>query len=403
MNERIFPLLERDWFKKEVSLAWESVRLTFAVAQELFSSHTVDAGSILLLRSLAVGTLPVTGTCIDFGCGSGVLGLAFKSVMPSWNVTLIDRDALAVEFSAWNADRLDLDVACRGGLDTGTDGVNPDLVLWNVPGKAGAAVLRALTGRILDWLAPNGLLALVVVHPLANDLEEVIAARSDAAFVHQEAGPEHTVFHVRRESGEPASPDDDAFAGGIFDREQTTVDTGLIAYSFLPVVGLPQYDGPDYATVLLTDAIEGSRAGDIEAVLVVGPGQGHVPIYLHRKWPGSEIVLSDRDLLALRASARAIADHDRFTSWFSAAVVIPPVTGDLDLVTAMLPHQLRSPVMEYWLDSSMDALRAGGHIAVGGGSTEVSRMIALARKRPGLKLRNRDKRKGFSAAIFERV
>jgi 16S rRNA (guanine1207-N2)-methyltransferase len=403
MNERIFPLLERDWFKKEVSLAWESIRLTFAVAQELFSSHTVDAGSILLLRSLDTGSYAASGTCIDFGCGSGVLGLAFKSVMPSWNVTLIDRDALAVEFSAWNAIRLDLDVDCRGGLDAGIAGANPDLVLWNVPGKAGAAVLRALTGRIIDRLAPNGLLALVVVHPLANDLEEVIAARSDAAFVHQQAGPEHTVFHVRRQSGEPAHPDDDAFAGGVFDRELTTVDTGLIAYAFLPVVGLPQYDGPDYATVLLTDAIEGSRAKDVDSVLVVGPGQGHVPIYLQRKWPGSEIVLSDRDLLALRASARVIADHDRFTSWFSAAEVTPPGSRDLDLVTAMLPHQLRPPVMDYWLDSFIEALRAGGHIAVGGSSTEVSRMIALARKRPGLKLRNRDKRKGFSAAIFERV
>lgn len=402
MDELIFETLQDHWYKKDVSLSWAGVHLQLAVAQELFSSHSVDSGSVFLLRSLDLTAMADDGVCVDFGCGYGVLGLAFKAVRPKWEVTLIDRDALAVEFSVWNATRLDLDVSCRGGL--GVDGFDRplDLVLWNVPGKAGAGVLRALTNRILDLLAPGGLLALVVVHPLANELREVAIERLDIELTCQDASSEHTVLHMKRLAGDPAMPSGDAFADGVFNREPAEVDTGLIVYSLLPVVGLPQYDGPDIASVLLMDAIESSMAKDVARVLCVSPGQGHLPIYIGKKWPDCEICLSDRDLLALRASARAIGNHGSVVSRFGTADVLSDEVHRFNLVSAMLPHQIRPPVMERWLERFIESTLSGGHIAVAGGSTEVSRFLALARKRPDLKMRDRDKRKGFSAAIFER-
>ena len=400
-NDHVWHLLQTYWYKKDVVLNWEGQRLSLAVAQELFSSHTVDSGSLLLLRSLDMGTFADTGTALDFGCGCGVLGLGFKAVKPGWDVTLIDRDALAVEFSAWNASRLGLDVTCTGGLDTDEICQPPDLVLWNVPGKAGAGVVQTLTGRILDRLAQGGMLALVVVHPLASELEEAIDAHPDVDLVHQEAGTEHTVMHVRRESVLQQADGTDAFAAGVFDRELTAVDTGLISYDFLPVVGIPQYDGPDYATVLLTDAIEGADLDAVASALVVGPGQGHVPVYLEQQWPECQMTLADRDLLALRASARVLPDHVPVSQWFGAAQPVPGDEASHALVTAMLPRQLRPVVMEFWLDQFLAQLRPGGSLVVGGGSTEVSRWIAFARKRAGMKLRSRDKRKGFSSALFQ--
>jgi 16S rRNA (guanine1207-N2)-methyltransferase len=393
-----FDLLQNHWFKKEVSLSWEGSHLTLAVAQELFSSHVVDAGSLLLLRSLDPKSLAGTGTCVDFGCGYGVLGLAFKAVNPGWNVTLVDRDALAVEFSEWNAQRLDLDVTCVGGLDVSGIKGPLGLVLWNVPGKAGADVLRRLTAQILDRLAVGGLLALVVVHPLARDLEEVAVARSDIEIIHESAGPEHTIFHMKRASGVPVEKEVDTFAAGIFDREEVDVDTGLLEYRFLPVVGLPQYDGPDIPTILLTDGIETVARTTTSSALCISPGQGHVPMYLRQRWPDVTITLVDRDLLALRASTRSIGEA---TTVFAAAD-IDVGNNTFDLVTSALPNQIRPPVMQHQLQRMIEVTQAGAHVAIGGGSTEVSRFIALARKHPELRLRNRDKRKGFSAAVFER-
>src|SRR5690606_34785461 len=99
----------------------------YAVAQELFSSHDVDAGGKLLLKSLDPGEFQASGLAVDFGCGYGVLGLAWKHAMPGWNVLLIDRDALAVEFSQWNAEAMGFstpDVRARTGL--GVDLVPPE-------------------------------------------------------------------------------------------------------------------------------------------------------------------------------------------------------------------------------------------------------------------------------------
>jgi len=70
------------WYKKQVDLVWRGQRLSLAVAQELFSSHDVDAGSKLLLRSLDPDQFPDAGRAIDFGCGYGVLGLAWQQAKP---------------------------------------------------------------------------------------------------------------------------------------------------------------------------------------------------------------------------------------------------------------------------------------------------------------------------------
>jgi 16S rRNA G1207 methylase RsmC len=400
MTEPAFELLQSRWWKKDVLLSWEGAHLSFAVAQELFSSHAVDAGSILLLRSLDPAAMPETGECVDFGCGYGVLGLAFKAVKPAWNVTLIDRDALAVEFTAWNAQRLGLEAHRRGGLGVDHLTAPVDLLLWNVPGKAGSGVLQSLTEQAIDRLSPDGVLALVVVHPLAKDLEQVPLSRSDVQIVHESAGPEHTVFHMKRIAADRVDLGGDAFDRGTFDREHTSVDTGLIAYEFLPVVGLPQYEGPDIATVLLTDCIEGAGWEHVGNAICVNPGQGHVPIYLRSRWPDVFLTLSDRDLLALRATERAVG-ADRVTSHFAAADIGINVQS-FDLVTVSLPNQTRPPVLEHLLSRMLDVTAAGSHIAVTGGSTEVSRLIAMARKQPVLKLRDREKKKGYSAASFER-
>lgn len=392
-----------DWYKKDVVLRWMGGTWSFAVAQELFSSHEVDSGSLLLLRSLDMSALPQHGRCLDYGCGYGVLGLAIGAVRPDWAIALVDRDALAVAFSEHNARLLGVSARCVTALDP--VGADPnqagyDLLLWNVPGKAGAPVLERLTAECLDVLAPGGLLALVVVHPLADVLRDAIAARDDIAMVHEQIGREHTVIHARRIAGSPTGSRD-GFADGVFDRMPVAVEYGDFAYRLTPVIGLPQYDGPDQASLMVMDTLSGMSLPESTALraIVVRPGVGHLAMAVRAQWPTSVLTLIDRDALAIRSSMRAVGDATTFTSPdFDGVEIGDPV----DLAIAMIPDQMRPPVMARLLDELMARMAPGGRMVIGGDSTEVSRFVGLAKKQSGLRLRDQRKRRGVSVAILER-
>ena len=395
-----------DWYKKDVVLRWQGGSWSFAVAQELFSSHEVDSGSLLLLKSLDIEALPERGRCLDYGCGYGVLGLAVGALRPAWEIVLIDRDALAVAFGEHNAGKLGLRACCLTALDPvesdpGTPGY--DLLLWNVPGKAGAGVLARLTGEALDVLAPGAILALVVVHPLADTIRDAIRARDDVAVVHEHAGREHTVIHARRVAGIPLGSRD-GFAEGVFDREAIEVVYGDLAYGLVPVVGLPQYDGPDQASLLVIDALQSlalAADGDARAI-VVRPGVGHIPMAVRGRWRDASLTLVDRDLLALRASERALGKGAPISMFASPDFERIDTGLPFDLAIATIPDQMRPPVMARLLDDLTARTKPGGWMLVGGDSTEVSRFAGLARKRSGLRVRDQRKRRGVSIAVVER-
>ncbi len=396
-----------DWYKKQVTLRWGNVRFDLDVAQELFSSHEVDSGSMLLLRSLANTEFPRNGRCLDYGCGYGILGLAWKAFLPEWDVMLVDRDALAVGLSTHNAQRLGYTVDCVGGLDPiDRAGVGYDLLLWNVPGKAGAPVLAELMVDSLDALAPNGLLALVVVHPLTGTLRDIAANRDEFAIEHDEHGPEHTVLHVRRMLGTPQAKAS-AFARGVFDREPVAVDRSGLSYALTPVIGLPQYDGPNHPTQLMMDALTGLTNLRLSNVICVRPGAGHLPTAVARLWPEPAITLVDRDLLAIKASSRALAQGGEHAARVTAAFAsdlsdFNETEGTYDLAIVMLDHQMRAPVMRRLLDDLIGMSTPNARFVFGGSSTEVSRIIALLKRQPSLRLRSRTRRKGASMAVIER-
>ena len=96
--------MREHYFKKVLSFKYEDRPLQFRVAQELFSSYEVDAGTRFLLRTL--NQLPVgeIKRVLDVGCGYGPLGLTLKALDIGRTVHLVDRDALAVDFAQQNAE-----------------------------------------------------------------------------------------------------------------------------------------------------------------------------------------------------------------------------------------------------------------------------------------------------------
>jgi len=400
-----------DWYKKDVWLQWQAMRLPFAVAQELFSSHAVDTGSKLLLRSLEPDRMPGCGAALDFGCGYGVLGLAWKKLKPEWNVHLVDRDALAVEFSAWNAAQLNVapgsGVECSIGL--GTEVGPPegfDLILWNVPGKTGEPTLKRLADDVGDALAGDGLAALVIVNPLAAALRSVYEVRPDLSIAVDEAFSDHTILHLRKKT-HSANHETRVcpFERGVFDRDPQafTMPVGA-SHTLTPVVGLPEYESHSFETTLLVSALQ-RLSPHPESLLVFGCGQGHIPVAAHVIHGATSFTLIDRDLLALKASARALGAagvvEDRLTRIARSAIgSMDPGTSPVDMAIVRLADQQRPPVTTRLIEDLEALSPARLTVVVGGGSTSVSRLLGMVAKRGCWKLRSRSKKHGASAAIL---
>jgi 16S rRNA (guanine1207-N2)-methyltransferase len=393
------------WHKKDVTLNWAGQRLTLGVAQELFSSHDIDVGSRLLLKSLDPLRWPEQGHVVDFGCGYGVLGLGWLAAKSGWTATLIDRDALAVAFAADNAARAGLHGAtCVVGLGVGdVPPAGAALLLWNVPGKAGESVLAALTDDCRSTLAEGGLLALVVVNPLADGLRSVLSADINVTIEHDETHSEHTVIHAR--STVAVTIPGDPFERGVFDREPAGFGVDDFDYDIVPVVGVPEYDSYSHATEVTFDVLH-TVPGTPRSIFVFRPGQGHVPVVLTSLYAPSHLTFGDRDWLAVRAAHRALAGSGLSLADVTALPLVDLADAnltDVDLAVLLLEDQIRNELHVARLADLEAMLMVGGQLVVSGGSSTVSRFLSFAAKRPGWKLRDRVKRSGASAARLERI
>jgi 16S rRNA G1207 methylase RsmC len=396
------------WHKKDVELTWNGQRTRYAVAQELFSSHEVDAGSKLLLKSLDMTRFSGSGLAVDFGCGYGVLGLAWKSAMPGWDVLLVDRDALAVEFSQWNATAMGFtepSVRARTGL--GVDLVPPEgagLILWNVPGKAGEQVIESLTADVVGALVQGGTAAMVVVNPLASAIRAVLEADPTVTIIHDEAFAEHTIIHATCVG--PADVAPDPFERGVFDREQSGFGVDDFEYDITPVVGVPEYDSYSFATQVTFDLLR-TVTQKVESVLVVRPGQGHVTAVAGHGFQPASLAILDRDTLALRASIRTMVDAGvrvpRVAMVVASDLASARDIGTFSLVILMLEDQVRNDIHVARLEDLATLVEHGGQVIVGGTSSVVSRFLSFVAKAKGWKVRDRTKRSGASAARIERV
>lgn len=387
--------------KKAVAFHWNGYSLSFDVAQELFSSHQIDRGSRMLLDSLIDQPFAPSGSAADFGCGYGVLGVAWQAAHPEWKVHYVDRDALAVAFTRHNVHKQRPELAARAvfNCDVTLPVEQPgyDVVLWNVPGKAGRQVIGGLLQSVLNGLRPGGVLAVVVVNPLA-DLFQVGPDRADVTVAYLERGKEHTIVHLRREDG-PISMRD-PFASGVFDREEATFEVGEFQWRLTPVVGLPEYDSLNHATELAIRAMIATRDDlEVNRWMIFDPGVGHLPVVAARVWPNAVGYVYGRDGLAIQAADRALQRAptvDAAPVWgLQAAAVLEPV----DALVIALPAQTQPDELGDLLGIVRPVLQIGGIGVFHGRSTEVARLERLMRKRPEWRPRKPAKLRGSAAVV----
>jgi len=330
-------LIEK-YSNKEVPFRFNGVNLSFFLSQRLFSSYTIDTGTKLLLKTLAKEIdFSSIKTSVDVGCGVGVIGLSLKKKYPDMDVTLQDRDALAIEFSKENAGHNKIkEIHYSGNL--ALDGIkegSQDLILSNLPAKAGNTVLQDFITKSLNFLSPNGICAVVVVATLRDTIQTAIR-KTKAEIIFTEDTREYTVFHYKGNSNSenPGNGIRNEDLHECYIRNRADFKINKLKYTLKTVYNLPGFDTVPYHIETAAQVLEKQPVSG--RTLFWNPGQGHLPIIAHLANPGriTETILASRDILQLKISRENLLKTFSFDN-----------KEDLSLIHICCPEKLRTDAM----------------------------------------------------------
>ena len=319
--------------------------LSLDVPWDLFASQGIDDGTLLLLQHLPEGE---PRSVLDLGCGYGALGLPVAARFPQARCLLIDRDLLAVAASAHNAAALELrNVQSLPGLGyRGLGGERFDWVLCNVPARIGPRAIRYLLegGRAL------GATTRVVV---IRDLGPVVEGLGLAGLRRLARGARHDIFELA-----PGTAQLDREGEEIYARDETQF-MGLRLSRPHDASEDPAHQG---ALAVLADSLPHVAP---RRALVFRAGYGALPLFLKSRFPQSEVVAQERDLLDaafLRRNARALGLAVEVRETLFPAQGLEP--GSFGLVLGELSSPAGPAVAARELKEAADLLLPGGEALI---------------------------------------
>lgn len=138
-------------------------RLQFTADNGVFSKHTIDFGSRVLIETVATQPALPAGALLDVGCGYGPIGLALAKRFPARQVTMSDVNERALALAKRNAEAnqiTNVTVVESSGYEhiDGQFGV----IVTNPPIRAGKATVSAILAGAFDHLVPGGQLFCVI-------------------------------------------------------------------------------------------------------------------------------------------------------------------------------------------------------------------------------------------------
>lgn len=162
------------YFKKQIEYPLASKKFVFDVAETLFSTFAIDHGTDFLIRNVTTNN---PKTILDLGCGYGPIGIVFASKYPNSQVTLLDRDLLAVRYTNLNIRKNNITNALSLG-SIGMEAVQDkafDLIVSNIPAKIpDEAITQEFILLPYQYLNPGGELWVVVVNALNRLIPRII-------------------------------------------------------------------------------------------------------------------------------------------------------------------------------------------------------------------------------------
>lgn len=395
------------YYKKTLDFYHAGQTLRFHVSQDLFSSHQVDVGTVRLLRSLDAG--PSFHKILDLGCGYGPLGLTLKKRYPDSVVHLVDRDALAVDYTRQNAAlNHSADVIVYGSL--GYDDVTAqdfDLILSNIPGKAGETVIAGLLRDAGHFLTPDGMVAIVVVAALEATVAHILDD-PDIEIIFQETRSGHAIFHYRFSTAyrDQRRPFENGFAAGLYHRNNVMLSVGQLAFPLQTVRGLPEFDTLSYRSALLVEELGGLQGTPPGHAVIFNAGQGHIPVALWKLLQPADIALVDRDLLSLRCARYNLVQNGCPESRLTTAhqVGLSPQAGgqSVDLIAGMVREEEGPAAAEQLMEQAAAQLVPGGMALITAASTPITRLEKAIQPGKLWRIEKRKRDKGISLLVMRR-
>ena len=397
------------YFKKIVTYNFWKHFLQFKSSQDLFSSDDVDLGTQFLLRTIVEGKYASPGSLLDLGCGYGPLGLTLKSLFPDCRVHMVDKDALALAYSRQNAQLNRLQqIDIYGSL--GYDSIHKsdfDLIVSNLPGKAGEPVIAYLLEEGRYRLAPAGIMAVVVVNPLEKIVEKILSSIRGVEIIQKRTRPGHAVFHYRfTVAPDIQRPPQTAFERGIYTRNRMTSHFDDFFFQLQTAYGLPEFDTLDYRSQLLTRALLSLKGQSVDSAALFNPGQGHVAVATGKIFNPDNISLIDRDLLALEYSRLNLIlngfQPESIEVRHQLGVDLNCADG-IDIVAGILREEEGPAALAQILEQVLGDLSAGGTALVAGSSTAIARIVTRVQNEDRAHIKGRDKWRGYSLLVLGRV
>lgn len=142
----------------------KGIPFQFVSDNGVFSKHTIDFGSRLLIESYEVPTEFQNGKLLDVGCGYGPMGLAFAKGYPNMTIEMVDVNERAVELAKKNAKENQISnvMIHESNLYESVSSNDFAVILSNPPIRAGKEVVHAILEEAFDRLIADGQLVIVI-------------------------------------------------------------------------------------------------------------------------------------------------------------------------------------------------------------------------------------------------
>lgn len=185
------------YFKKEITYPFTGEKFRFDIGETLFSTFDIDRGTDILLRVI---TLNNPKTILDLGCGYGPIGIVLAKKNHQSQVTMVDRDLLAVRYAKKNVKKNDLrnvEVLGSVSMEEIMDKTF-DLIVSNIPAKIGdQAITQEFILTPYEHLNPEGELWIVVVNTL-NRLVPKIGRQYKLNMQDVKRSSGHSVYRIKK-------------------------------------------------------------------------------------------------------------------------------------------------------------------------------------------------------------
>lgn len=395
------------YFKKDIIYNYRGRDLKFHASQALFSSQNIDLGSNHLLRTLTTEGFNKYNKVLDLGCGYGPIGISLKSFYEPSVVHMVDRDALALEFSKKNVEFNNLNgIKIYGSL--GYDDVfetDFDLIASNIPSKVGEPILAHILEDARFHLCPGGKMAIVVIDAIGDYVTKVLKSNKNINTLFYKRWPEYLVFHYEFIEKKPIRPKLNAFDRGLYNRGKHNILFDHSEISIETAYGLAEFDTLSFETEMILNKLKDFKGREVNKAIIFNPEQGIISTVLTKISKVKEIYLIDRDLEALRMSKKnLIANEFRPEKIFLFHEVgISKINrGLVDYVIGAIDEKDDPKIHVMFIKQAYEQLLPDGLLILASGSTPITRIESFVKREKLFEITERKKSKGKRLIVLKR-